>query len=40
LRTAVDLDPANAGSHRLLARVYLQQNDPAAAEHELQRALQ
>src|ERR1700719_4078166 len=40
LRTAIDLDPANAGAHRLLARVYLQQNNPSAAEGELRRALQ
>ena len=39
LRTAVDLDPANAGAHRFLARVYLQQNDASAAESEMRRAL-
>jgi len=34
LRTALDLDPSSAGAHRLLARIYLQQNDPSAAERE------
>src|SRR5207249_3993822 len=40
LRTAVDLDFANAGAHRLLAHIYLQQSNPSAAEGELRRALQ
>ena len=39
LRTAVELDPANAGAHRLLARIYSEQSDFLAAEAELRKAL-
>ena len=39
LRTAVTLDPKNAGAHRLLARIYSQQNDDSSAERELRLAL-
>src|SRR3954467_4624052 len=34
LRTAAALDPKNAGAHRLLARIYSQQNDDSSAERE------
>jgi len=40
LKTAVALNPANAGAHRLLARIYSKQNNYSAAESELRRALQ
>ena len=39
LRTAETLDPANAATHRLLARIFSQQNNLADAEHELKLAL-
>src|SRR5262249_4381763 len=39
LRKAVELDPANASARRLLARVYSEQNDYAAAERVLSRAI-
>jgi len=39
LRTALELDPANAAAHRLLARLYSQQNSHVDAERELRRAL-
>jgi tetratricopeptide (TPR) repeat protein len=39
LRTAEALDPLNAATHRLLARILAQQNNLADAEHELKLAL-
>src|SRR5438270_12593992 len=39
LRTAEALDPLNAATHRLLARILAQQNNLADAEHELRLAL-
>ncbi len=39
LRTAETLDPLNAATHRLLARILAQQNNLADAEHELKLAL-
>src|SRR5260370_6513486 len=39
LQTAVGLNPANAAARRFLARIYLQQNNPSAAEGELRQAL-
>jgi Tfp pilus assembly protein PilF len=39
LRAAVALDPKNASAHRLLARIYSQQNDDSSAERELRLAL-
>ena len=40
MQTAVELDPANAGARRVLARIYLEQNNPTAAAAELRRAIQ
>ena len=39
LKASVTLDPANVGAHRLLARIYSQENNSFEARNELRRAL-
>src|SRR4051794_2990723 len=37
---SVKIEPANAGAHRLLARIYSEQNNFADAERELSRTVE